>query len=412
MKNRIIDYLKRIGLFSNPVAKLVCLIIAIAIWFYVIYTINPDVNRVFKNVPIRIYGEEELSRNGVIIHENKTKDITVTVRGRWRDIMNINKDHINVSASVSGYRVGKSLVPVSANVSFGNLYIKNISSNNIEMVFDQVVKIKKPVKILTEGKLKEGYDLGNIKDFNEQVLVKGPSNELKKIAYLEAKVGIQDKKESFIEQVKLVAKDTENKEVKNIEILQPVIDIRIPVVIERDIIIEAVINNPYSDVRVESVQLKPKTVKIKGDSQKVLALKSIKTKKINIDKTQNKLNTTVKLDMTDELKDIIIVGSNTINVKADIYPIETKTIEFSQNDISILNRLSKYSYILKSSNDIVLKIKDIRKNLIKIKKTDFILSIDVKDLKEGNYTLSLNIKGKKDSSNIEISPSKISLQIR
>lgn len=85
----------------NKLNIVISLIIAFALWVYVIYNFIPMVSVEYFDVPITYVGEENLEYQGLEIKKANEKDVDVTLSIRRTDFSKISSKDIEVKADVS-----------------------------------------------------------------------------------------------------------------------------------------------------------------------------------------------------------------------------------------------------------------------------------------------------------------------
>ncbi len=401
------------GLFRKSLPKIIALLLAIVSWFIVMDYENPIVTRTINDLEFKIVGQEELFKRGLIVQEIEIKNVNVDVRGKWRNIMDIDSSDILTYIDVTGYDVGEALIPINAKSSDTTLSIGDKYPPKVKVVFDKKSKVEKSVKIVTKGELKEGLELGNLDAYNKKIGVTGPSNIIKNIAYLEAKIHLDGKEKSFIENIKLIPKDSEGNVVENVVLDTTILDVKIPILTERDIKIrinsKGTINEDY---KISSMSVEPAVVKIKGDIDIINKIDFINTEEIDISGLTNSLEKEVKLIID---KDLQVINNVKTLVKIDIKPKEVKRLTFLASEIDIKEKKDNYTYSIDSSvEEINVDLIDIRDNILKINKSDIKLQINVKDLKPGQYELPILLKNMSENTGeIEhiIKPKKVIITI-
>ena len=83
------------------IPRLLCLVVAMLIWLYVMYTRRTDFEVVLEDVPIELVGEEKiLEDHGLaVVSDHFTVDITV--RGKKSVIGTYTHENVKVSADIS-----------------------------------------------------------------------------------------------------------------------------------------------------------------------------------------------------------------------------------------------------------------------------------------------------------------------
>ncbi len=401
-------------ILKNPLPKVICLLLAIVSWFIVMDYENPTVTRTFKDLEFKIIGQEDLNKRGLIIQKVDVKNVDIEVKGSWSNVMQLDSENINSYIDVSGYGVWKTLIPITAKSSDGAVSIKSKAPSKVEVTFDKIATVEKSVKIVTRGSLKDDFELGNLDSYNKKIKVKGPLSIIKNIAFLEAEINLDGKEKSFVENIKLIPKDSDGNIIENAEIETPILDVYIPIFIERDVKIRVnTKGNINSDYKISSINVEPSVVKIRGDSDKIAKIDVINTEEIDINNLRSSLEKEVKLKID---KDVQLLKKDKTIVAIELKPKEIKRITVPSSEVIIKGKSDKHTYSIDSSfEDISVDLIDIRDNILKIRKSDIKLEVDVANLKSGKYKLPLLLNKSEDNKlNIEhrINPKQIIMIIK
>ena len=83
-------------------SKIICLLLALILWIYVMEAENPNWEVTVEDVPLKLTGTDEIEmQNDLTVYSYSVRTVNVVVRGRKRDVENITADDINVYADVS-----------------------------------------------------------------------------------------------------------------------------------------------------------------------------------------------------------------------------------------------------------------------------------------------------------------------
>ncbi len=177
--------------------KLIALLFAIFLWFYIIQVQSPEVDRTIKSVPVQ-FTKAELERKNLMLLNDREVTVDIKVKGQRRYIMGINKSDITVMADVSSIEtVGTHRVFPVAVMPYGNIEIVEQNPPAITVTADQIVKERKEVKIITSGNPRNGYVVGDIKGTPETVTLRGAKSIISSIAYVAAEVNVSGKDEDI-----------------------------------------------------------------------------------------------------------------------------------------------------------------------------------------------------------------------
>ncbi|MBR3993937.1 MAG: hypothetical protein IKI97_01490 [Clostridia bacterium] len=169
--------------FSSFFAKIVCIIAAIMVWFYVSGEQSITFEKEFTGVQIK-YEMGALTEKGYTVINGKNATVNVTLSGTRRDVNSIKNEDIIARVDLSNVNTSGEY-PVDIYVSApGNTVVKNTYPSELKLYIDKTTK--KSFKIEPEAhNISMGDSSLKIRRYDltvNEVWVTGPAEELDKIA--------------------------------------------------------------------------------------------------------------------------------------------------------------------------------------------------------------------------------------
>lgn len=193
---------------------LVSVVIAFALWLYVITVVSPGSKETYYNVPVVLQGEAVLEDRGLIITDGKNATITLELGGNRTDLIELNSSNITVIADLSKiYESG------DLQLAYDISYPGNIASNAIEelsrspgtisLTVEQLVSKEIPVYINWSGNVPSGYRADKAEAVLDHgtVTVEGPASVIAQITKAVMDVDIEGRTESFSESARYTLVD-------------------------------------------------------------------------------------------------------------------------------------------------------------------------------------------------------------
>jgi len=160
---------------TNPWLKLLSLLMAIALWFFVAskgrLNIIMDVPIEFKNIP----QELELV--------DATKTVSINIEGHERLIKNLRQENINVVIDLRNAKKGEthySLSQDNVNMPKG-LVVTKISPEAVGLMLEERLRKEVLVRAVIVGSPAEGLILRKVEVTPEKVKIEGPASVITKI---------------------------------------------------------------------------------------------------------------------------------------------------------------------------------------------------------------------------------------
>lgn len=396
---------------SNIIAKVVSVIVAIFLWYYVMGLVNPEETRTYRNINVAFKNVEYLNNTKLVNLGPSEAKVTVQVKGKKSELDNINENNIKASIDFRGYDAGQVRVPVKSEIigQYNTLQVTSISPSEVIFNLDSVESYKKTVEIRQKGDIKENYALSNISTDVESVKLTGPESYLAKVDKVVAEIDLTNKDKPFTISSKLYALDLKDNQIDQVSLYPQVVNISAQIDKTKSVPIETDFESHLpTTFKIVNIKTNPQKLVIKGQ-EGIDAITSIKTEKIEVnDAVEPKEGELI-------VKPILPQGVSLLdeNVKISVtYEIEEeaeKEIRVPIRNIELVNL--KEGMELKDTNDefISLTLKGYKSILDKIDEETFKLSADASNVTtEGKQQLRLELVSDKEY--IEILNDTISLE--
>ena len=326
---------------SRIIPLILSLLLAFALWFYVVSVESPVYEKTFSLVPVSVtqaQGEGALS-----VYSGGGATVEVTVSGRRSVLNQLTVEDFNVTADVSGYTTaGKYDVPLSFGMPEGTT---KVSSNidYISVYLDNRTSVSVPITVkFTEYSLDEGYEIAEnaLEKSAETVVVTGPKSTLDTIvaAQMTAELGHVTGSKKLSGSIELI--NAEGGVVESPYITTDITDVtvRVPILLTREVPLEVAYKYGLFNKDNAKVTLKPSSVSVKGETEAVSELDKIVVTTIDEKLAQNG-KTTVGLTPAEGIT--VIDGTESVEVNLTISGLVTKTVAVS--NIKVKNPTG-YSY--------------------------------------------------------------------
>jgi len=185
------------SLISNPVRKILAIIFAFGLWFFVAldknYVYKKDIKVVYTNLA-----------DSLMITDS-TVSINISLIGRGGSLLSSWAAPPKARCDVIDMQLGKNTVPVTnlmIPLGFPDLRLA-FNTTSIDVTIDQRITRLMQVKVPTKGELKQGYSISDIVVL-DTVSVTGPRNVLfNQDVVLTETLDIRNKQSSFLARVRI-----------------------------------------------------------------------------------------------------------------------------------------------------------------------------------------------------------------
>lgn len=182
------------GGISDTTAKILSVIAAIILWFYVIDVQTTQYEKEFNAVPIAIENLNPDTNLSVISGRDSTVD--VTLKGTRAKLNTIKKSDIYASIDASQIREpGNFRFDITIDVPSG-ISVSNQSVSLVSLSIDRTMTKPFKIEVETEKNLFSGYELGEFVIDPSYVNISGPEDIIKTIQTAKIKVNLGDAKGS------------------------------------------------------------------------------------------------------------------------------------------------------------------------------------------------------------------------
>ena len=388
---------------SNIIAKVVSVIVAIFLWYYVMGLVNPEETRTYRNITVAFKSLDYLNNTKLVNLGPSEAKVSVQVKGKKSELDNINENNIKAAIDFRGYSAGQARVPVKAEIigQYNTLQVTSVGPSEIIFNLDSVESYKKPIEVRQKGEVKENYALSGLSMDVENVKLTGPESYIAKVDKVIAEIDLTNKDKPFTISSKLYAVDIKDNQIDQVSLYPQVVNINAQIDKTKSVPIETdFASHLPSNYKIVNIKTSPQNLVIKGQDD-IDSINSIKTEKIEVsDAVEPKDGELI-------VKPILPKGVELLdeNVKISVtYEVEEEAereIKVPLANLELVNLNDDFE--LKDTNDkfITLRLKGYKSVLDKIDEDTFKLRADASSVAaEGKEQLRLELVTDKEYMNI------------
>lgn len=370
-------------LTDNWPAKLICLIIAIAIWAYIAST-GAQVSKIPGGVPL----EFRNTPDGFIpIADVETIEVEVSaLRTTWSKI---NSDSIRAYVDLSNLAIGTHEVNIQLENQVPNVDIVNYTPKKILVRIDTKMVKTVPVNVKIEGSAGEGKISGVPKINPEEIEIAGAKSVVEKILEVYAVVRLDGEVEDINKNVKIVALNAENEIIPNVYFNPAEVNVTIPIVkaeTAKTVGIKAVTSGQIaSGYWISSFSINPSEIVILGKSEDLRNINFIETKPIDITNLSQSVTKNIDLNIPPG-----ITLENNIS-QASVYMLveNISTIKEITPQIVYENLSDKLMVDSTDPQDISIIASGQSNKIANLTPTSVKLKLDLADIGEGTHNIDI-----------------------
>lgn len=389
-------------LVHNWRTKLMALLIAVFLWWFVYSEHNPQFRKEIV-VPLE-YINLDVSLRKI----GGPEDLRLKFRGDTDVLNEVSEDNVRAYVDLKTLTEGTHREDVNIVNKTGARIIGRNLEVNIEL--KKLNKIEMPVNLRFYGMLPIGLKLGQV-GRPVSVSIYGESRELDRVAQVVAAVDLTDRNESFNLKVRLQAIDRSGVVLSALNIFPSDIEALVPVIKESEITVPVVMRyrqGTWSD-NGQYIDYTPKTVSLYGNEYALEKIKSVNTEEFDMNRCDQGGFFSLKLEYPNN------VVPSVERVTLSCEPPEEIARSFIVN-VEVVNMCDKCACkgcdvkllvregvdaIIPSGVEVFTIGPNSRVNNIGI--SDIQAVVDMKGLKPGMHKVKPEIKLKKDVDGVKVS---------
>lgn len=266
--------------------KIVSVLIAIGLWFYVVQVQSPDIERTIKGVPVVFSQKSVLENRDLSLLNDKEYTIDIRVRGKRKYVMDVSPESITVLADVSGIETtGSHMLYTNIVLPYGNLEILNQHPSSLTVEVDTLVTLEKEIEIRTSDAPKSDFSIGTTTATPAMVQLKGPKSILDGVSSVVAEVNVAGKDTDVETIVPLTIYGSNEKELKSAYITPSITETEVRCeilktkLVDLEPILAGIGTLENSEYRLDAGSLKQ--IRVAGPKDQIDALTRVKTKPIS-----------------------------------------------------------------------------------------------------------------------------------
>lgn len=390
--------------FSNNLGwKIASVVFALILWVFVINTQNPLQPRDMRNIPIVVKGTNLLTERGYVIKNEtalKNQKVRVVVKGPRLQIEKIisNPELIEAKVDITKY-VGNisagmdmvaPIIPVDVSVPVG-LTVVEQTPKTVEVIFEREKTVTKPVEYRIHGGSNSEYQTLTPKIVPDKIDIWGAESYMDDIETVIVDINVENFSEDILSyEIPIKIYDKDGNEITELKQSSQYAEVTLPIGKKKTVPLEMqfVGELPEGFVQTNAV-VYPQSITIIGKPELVDTINSIKLEKISLENIiqTSKINTKFILpagiSYLDQIDSQAVV---TVQIKEQ--SIYDYNLDLSKVNLEIINQSQDFDYKLMES-EVIVKVKSIAEDLIKINPKDINVTIDMQDYGEGEYEVPL-----------------------
>lgn len=297
--------------------KILSVLVAIFMWTFVTNSTNPNVNKVFRGIPVVIRNQDDLEKSGyTIIGDVDNFTTTVKLKGSREKLLDLKTDNIFASVDIADLTEGVHTLGVKVDTPAG-VSVEEIDPNQVNLNIQKVLEKKLPVNYVISDQIKDGriVELNEIKP--KEITVKGPASSINKVDRAEIRIDDASLLDGKVHNISINVLDRSGKAIENLNVSDDDANISFRVFETKRVPVEIdAIGSISSSYEITSATVAPDSVILKGPESIIKEIESVHTQPINFNNLRSNSNGEVKLKIPESVE--VYDGDNVVNYKIEI----------------------------------------------------------------------------------------------
>lgn len=381
MKNKILT-----GLLS--------LLVAFALWVYVITVVSPGSEDTYYNIPVILQGESVLAEHGLMITENESETVTLKLAGNRTDLSKLNSSNITVIADVS-----KIYTPGVHNLSYSVDYPGDIpddavstqsrTPDAIRLVVEERVTKAVDIVISYSGNLPEGFIKEKEELDHTQVTVSGPKSVVDLITQAVIPVDLTDRNQTMVEQLAFSLCDAAGEPVDaaKVRVDLDTVTVTVPIKRWKEITLRVeVIPGGGATGQTSSIEVTPNTIKVSGSENLLDGLDELVLGTVNLGEILKTETLTYDIKLPEGITNETGTTQATVEIK---FP-ELSTKSFKITNILPVNVPEGLKAEI-ATQELEVKIRGPKEVIEKLTEKDVVVNVDFTGAQAGTDKFTAQI---------------------
>ena len=384
------------NLKRNTKIKIISLLSAMVLWMYVMAVIDPEDTKLFENIPVTVTNSEELQDNDLVVYPESDLVADIYITGKISDLQKINEDDIHIYGSINNPIEGKNYLYLKVNTTKQVSY--EFKSDFIVITLEKLMHQEKDINPEITGEYKDDVDTVTLQQ--STVEISAPRVLIEKVAYIKATVQVDSKEnDKLTKKAKLVAVDSDGKEVKGVNLEVKNINAEVSFLEEKEVPINVQLKDNTTDT--QTYEMNPETITIKGKKEILNTIDYINTEKIDLSSigVSKKINLIIPENVTSNETTVIIKPKDKERL--------VQRLIYSQDEIELINNSEEVNASdlgIPDSINVEVQLGDTN---TEVNKSDISLYIDLENTYDENKEYTINYKSDITFQNVKIIPSTV-----
>lgn len=392
---------------NKKLNMILSLIIAVALWAFVIGEINPQATRVYRDVPIKLIQQEILDESGLAVYSVSDRLVSITLTGARSEINKIDAKDVSATVDLADAYLGENELSVDVHVS-GKAEIDSQTVEKVTVIVEEWIMKEVPVEVFYEGSFNGEEEPITVEKELENLYVSGAATTVGEVAAVTAIVptgSVSDEEKDI--QCDLIAINQNGQRVYNVDLSATSIVVTSELAKLKTVPLDVSIEGEDSEDIKRTVKA-PEKITLKGKSSDLEDIDAIETETIYLDK----ILTSTTIPVVPILPDGIDVAKDSENLTVAVQVTEIQTMSFSFDDNNLEFRNLKDGLEAQTDiGNIKVEVTGSKSSIDSLTEEEITIFLDLTELEQGKHKVDLLAECAVEDTALTVSPKKVSVTL-
>ena len=393
---------------NKKLNMILSLLIAIALWAFVIGEVNPEATRTYRDVPIQFINEDVLDEHGLAIYAVSDRTLGVTVNGTRSEVNQVEVKDIVATVDLNQAAIGENQLRVDVKVP-NKVEVESQSLNKVTVMVENEISKEVPIRVRYNGSFNGEEEPITIAQSMESILVNGAETNIGQVDHVEAVVDegtVTEEEATFA--CRLVPVDANLSKVYNVELEVSSIEITAELAKTKTVPLEVPILGNAEEGIERSITV-PETITLKGRSTDLEEIESITSEPIDV--SQMNVSTTVEIKPILPEGIEVSVESETLQASVSVIKMISKSFDLTDADVEMENLGDDFTASI-GTKSIKVSVLGSQEFMSAISAESLSLSVDLSGLTAGRHKVKVDVQCSTSVVELDCRPAEVVVNIK
>ena len=392
---------------NKNVLRLLSVVLALFLWFYVVAVENPYSERKITKIPIQFVNHEELESRGLAIDYSDVQTMDVVISGSRSDVMKVSADEITATVDLTGYEKGKNYANITIKVP-SKVELVDQRIQVIPITVEKLQTAKKKVNIQFTGTASKEKEAKLFAQDIGQVKVSGAQSQVAKVSKVFADLDVSkltDNSKKY--SLKIYAADAKGKEITGVELSHTKVGVQAGLYSIKSVPLSLDLKGePAAEYRVSALDA-PKTVKIAGFADELEKIDKLVSNPIYLSDLTESKKIPIEITLPEGVE---LAEQDAVVLDVKIKGLESKEFAILSSNVSIRGLATGKNATVENAT---LKVKAYVKDASasSISTDDIALYVDLTGLENGEHKVKVRAEQVDGIGDVSVEPQEVTVKI-